>query len=172
MWSTAQYRQLVRASGWYDLIVTAAFVTPWSFLALHGLMQQWSQAFNLPGDLPPFAPMHLLMVNLMGSIVCVWSVLRIRDPQLAFRTLRRRRPAAVLHLADLRPGPRWHGLDRRDPVFRTGLGGGAVVAGSRGAAGDSWPGLKHGRTAGSRGGRSRQLGEGVAANAGDEQGRP
>ncbi|AUG38986.1 hypothetical protein CXP47_03515 [Pseudomonas chlororaphis] len=84
MWSTAQYRQLVRASGWYDLIVTAAFVTPWSFLALHGLMQQWSQAFNLPGDLPPFAPMHLLMVNLMGSIVCVWSVLRIRDPQLAF----------------------------------------------------------------------------------------
>ncbi|WP_371354883.1 hypothetical protein ACCM60_03555 [Pseudomonas chlororaphis subsp. aureofaciens] len=84
MWSTAQYRQLVRASGWYDLIVTAAFVTPWSFLALHGLMQQWSQALNLPGELPPFAPMHLLMVNLMGSIVCVWSVLRIRDPQLAF----------------------------------------------------------------------------------------
>lgn len=84
MWSTAQYRQLVRASGWYDLIVTAAFVTPWSFLALHGLMQQWSQALNLPGELPPFAPMHLLMVNLMGSIVCVWSVLRIRDPQLTF----------------------------------------------------------------------------------------
>ncbi|AVO57074.1 MULTISPECIES: hypothetical protein [Pseudomonas] len=84
MWSTAQYRQLVRASGWYDLIVTAAFVTPWSFLALHGLMQQWSQAFNLPGELPPFEPMHMLMVNLMGSIVCVWSVLRIRDPQLAF----------------------------------------------------------------------------------------
>ncbi|WDH23603.1 hypothetical protein [Pseudomonas chlororaphis] len=84
MWSTAQYRQLVRASGWYDLIVTAAFVTPWSFLALHGLMQQWSQALDLPGALPPFEPMHMLMVNLMGSIVCVWSVLRIRDPQLAF----------------------------------------------------------------------------------------
>jgi hypothetical protein len=28
--------------------------------------------------------MHMLMANLLGSIVCVWSVLRIRDPQQAF----------------------------------------------------------------------------------------
>lgn len=84
MWSNAQYRQLVRASGWYDLIVAAAFVTPWSFLALHGLLQSLAQHFNLPGELPPFEPVHMLMANLMGSIVCVWSVLRIRDPQRAF----------------------------------------------------------------------------------------
>jgi hypothetical protein len=25
--------------------------------------------------------MHLLMANLLGSIVCVWAVLRIRDPR-------------------------------------------------------------------------------------------
>lgn len=84
MWSTEHYRRLVRASGWYDLIVTAAFVTPWSFLALHGLLQGWSQAMGWSGSLPAFEPMHMLMANLMGSIVCVWSVLRIRDPQAVF----------------------------------------------------------------------------------------
>ena len=36
MWTTAQYRRLVQGSAWYDLIVTVAFVTPWSFAALHG----------------------------------------------------------------------------------------------------------------------------------------
>ena len=84
MWTADQYRKLVRASGWYDLLVTLAFVTPWSFIALHGLMQSTAQALNLPGELPPFEPMHRMMANLMGSIVCVWSVLRIRDPQALY----------------------------------------------------------------------------------------
>ncbi|WP_434560872.1 hypothetical protein J3P95_03990 [Pseudomonas sp. Z5-35] len=80
MWTSAQYRRLVRASACYDLIVTAAFITPWSFVALHGLLESVSRLFNLPGQLPPFEPMHLLMANLLGSIVCVWAVLRIRHP--------------------------------------------------------------------------------------------
>jgi hypothetical protein len=84
MWTSAQYRQLVRGSAWYDLIVTAAFVTPWSFTALHGVLASVSQAFNVPGELPAFEPMHLLMANLLGAIVCVWAVLRIRDPQQVF----------------------------------------------------------------------------------------
>ncbi|BAQ78615.1 MULTISPECIES: hypothetical protein [unclassified Pseudomonas] len=84
MWTTEQYRTLVRASGWYDLLMTLAFVTPWSFMALHGLLQDTAQALHLAGSLPPFEPTHLLMANLMGSIVCVWAVLRIRDPQQAF----------------------------------------------------------------------------------------
>lgn len=84
MWQPQHYRQLVRASGWYDLIVTAAFATPWSFIALHGLLSSLSQSCDIPGALPPFEPMHMLMANLLGSIVCVWSVLRIRDPQMAF----------------------------------------------------------------------------------------
>ncbi|MHC8289121.1 hypothetical protein ACYZUD_20365 [Pseudomonas sp. XS1P51] len=81
MWTSTQYRRLVRGSAWYDLIVMAAFVTPWSFAALHGVLAGLSQALDLPGELPAFAPMHLLMANLLGSIVCVWAVLRIRDPQ-------------------------------------------------------------------------------------------
>ena len=84
MWTSTQYRRLVRGSAWYDLIVTAAFVTPWSFAALHGLLSSVSQAFNLPGEFPAFEPMHMLMANLLGSIVCVWAVLRIRDPQQVF----------------------------------------------------------------------------------------
>ena len=84
MWTPEHYRRLVRASGWYDLLVTAAFVTPWSFMALHGLLQSLHHGLGLPGALPPFEPMHMLLANLMGSIVCVWSVLRIRDPQAVF----------------------------------------------------------------------------------------
>jgi len=84
MWTPKQYRRLVRSSAWYDLIVMAAFVTPWSFTALHGLLSGLSQALDLPGELPAFAPAHMLMANLLGSIVCVWSVLRIRDPQAVY----------------------------------------------------------------------------------------
>ena len=84
MWTPEQYRRLVRSSAWYDLIVMAAFVTPWSFTALHGLLSGLSQALDVPGELPAFAPAHLLMANLLGSIVCVWSVLRIRDPQAVY----------------------------------------------------------------------------------------
>ncbi|WP_122563605.1 hypothetical protein [Pseudomonas viridiflava] len=84
MWTSRQYRKIVRASAWYDLIITAAFVTPWSFVALHGTLSALSQSWNLAGDLPVFAPMHMLMANLLGSIVCVWAVLRIRDPQPVF----------------------------------------------------------------------------------------
>ncbi|PWK44118.1 hypothetical protein [Pseudomonas sp. OV226] len=81
MWTSAQYRRVVQGSAWYDLIVTAAFATPWSFAALHGVLTSVSQALDLPGELPAFEPMHMLMANLLGSIVCVWAVLRIRDPQ-------------------------------------------------------------------------------------------
>ncbi|CRL48992.1 hypothetical protein [Pseudomonas sp. URMO17WK12:I11] len=84
MWTSAQYRRVVRGSAWYDLIVTAAFVTPWSFAGLHGALTGLSQALDLPGTLPAFEPMHMLMANLLGSIVCVWAVLRIRDPQQVF----------------------------------------------------------------------------------------
>ncbi|EJM67905.1 hypothetical protein [Pseudomonas sp. GM55] len=84
MWTATQYRRLVQGSAWYDLIVTVAFVTPWSFAALHGILTGVSQALNLPGELPPFEPVHMLMANLLGSIVCVWAVLRIRDPQQAY----------------------------------------------------------------------------------------
>jgi hypothetical protein len=84
MWTSAQYRRLVRGSAWYDLVVTAAFATPWSFAALHGVLAAISHALSLPGELPAFAPMHMLMANLLGSLVCVWAMLRIRNPQAVY----------------------------------------------------------------------------------------
>ena len=84
MWTSTQYRNVVRGSAWYDLIVTAAFVTPWSFAFLHGVLAALSQTMDLPGELPAFAPMHMLMANMLGSVVCVWALLRIRDPQALY----------------------------------------------------------------------------------------
>ena len=80
MWTSTQYRNVVRGSAWYDLIVTAAFATPWSFALVHGMLS----ALDLPGELPAFQPVHMLMANLLGSVVCVWAVLRIRDPQALY----------------------------------------------------------------------------------------
>ncbi|PKA69497.1 MULTISPECIES: hypothetical protein [Pseudomonas] len=80
MWTSTQYRNVVRGSAWYDLIVTAAFATPWSFAVVHGLLT----ALDVPGELPAFQPVHMLMANLLGSVVCVWAVLRIRDPQRVY----------------------------------------------------------------------------------------
>jgi hypothetical protein len=71
--SPLQYRRLVRASAIYDLIATASFVTPWTFALTH-------QMFSQLGPMPAFEPMHVLFANLLGSIVVVWSVLRVRNP--------------------------------------------------------------------------------------------
>lgn len=84
MWSTAQYRTLVRASGIYDLAVTLAFATPWSFALLHDRLGVLHHALGLSGQIPAFDPMQMLMANLLGSIVCVWAWLRIRHPQMRF----------------------------------------------------------------------------------------
>jgi hypothetical protein len=77
-----QYRRIVRTSAWYDLVVTAGFATPWTFMAIHAMLANVAQ--GLPGAFPPFEAAHVLMANLLGSIVVVWAVLRIRDPQLQF----------------------------------------------------------------------------------------
>ncbi|MDN3578458.1 hypothetical protein QWZ03_16940 [Chitinimonas viridis] len=84
MWTPAQYRRLVRASAAYDLVVTAAFATPWSFALLHAALTALATALALPGEFPAFSAVPMLMANLLGSIVCVWSVLRLRDPQQQF----------------------------------------------------------------------------------------
>lgn len=71
------YRQIVRISGIYDFIFTLPFVTPWTFHLLNQFLNQLSPT-------PPFEPIHVVFVNLFGSIVIVWSVLRIRHPKAIF----------------------------------------------------------------------------------------
>lgn len=82
MLSPTGFRRIVRASAWYDLIVTAGFATPWTFAIIHSLLT--AMASGLPGAFPAFEPAHVLMANLLGSIVTIWAVLRIRDPRARF----------------------------------------------------------------------------------------
>ncbi|WP_432027216.1 hypothetical protein [Streptomyces sp. 1222.5] len=73
------YLRLVRTSGWYDLVVTAGFATPWTYALVHRLLSTAGDAAGL-GTLPALTPMQTLYANLMGSVVVVWSVLRVLRP--------------------------------------------------------------------------------------------
>ncbi|MFI0968171.1 hypothetical protein ACH4S8_43540 [Streptomyces sp. NPDC021080] len=73
------YLRLVRASAWYDLVVTAGFATPWTYALLHDALSSLGGRFGL-GVLPALDPMQTLYANLMGSVVVVWALLRIVKP--------------------------------------------------------------------------------------------
>lgn len=77
--SSTASRRLVRASALYDLFLTAGFATPWTFALVHGQLSSLNLALG-GAALPAFTPFHLLFACLMGSIVLVWSVLRILEP--------------------------------------------------------------------------------------------
>ncbi|WP_457419040.1 hypothetical protein [Roseateles sp. P5_E7] len=81
--SPSQFRHVVRASAVYDLVVTAPFATPWSFAIAFGHLGAVNLALG-GQPLPAFAPMHMLFALLMGSVVLVWSVLRLRGPTQQF----------------------------------------------------------------------------------------
>ncbi|MEV0911953.1 hypothetical protein [Streptomyces hokutonensis] len=69
----ASYLRIVRASAWYDLVVTAGFATPWTYALVH-------DALSTLGALPELDPIQTLYANLMGSVVVVWAVLRLVRP--------------------------------------------------------------------------------------------
>jgi hypothetical protein len=76
-------RKIVLGSAVYDLLVTAPFATPWSFAFAHAQLDGINQ--QLGGNpLPAFAPFHVLFACLLGSVVLVWALLRISDPQQRF----------------------------------------------------------------------------------------
>jgi hypothetical protein len=75
----SSYLRLVRASAWYDLVVTAGFATPWTYELLHNVLSSLGS-----GELPALDPIQTLYANLMGSLVVVWSVLRIARPLPAY----------------------------------------------------------------------------------------
>lgn len=81
MWKLAPYLRLVRASALYDLLVTAPFATPWSLAWLLRQLDELGQALGL-APLSAFPPEALLLGNLLGSLVCVWAVLRLAKPSL------------------------------------------------------------------------------------------
>lgn len=77
--SRPAYLHVVRASAWYDLVVTAGFATPWTYALLHGALSSLGGTLGL-GALPALDPIQTLYANLMGSVVVVWALLRIIKP--------------------------------------------------------------------------------------------
>lgn len=72
--------KIVRASAGYDLLATAAFMTPWTAaLCLQGFAML-SQALGLERPLPVLDASQMLFANLLGSVVVVWSLFRLRHP--------------------------------------------------------------------------------------------
>lgn len=77
----ARVARVVSASALYDLVVTAPFATPWTAHATVGLLARAHHAFALEGAPPALdGPTSLLFASLMGSLVVVWSLVRLRAP--------------------------------------------------------------------------------------------
>lgn len=74
-------RRIVRASALYDLVLTAPFATPWTATVALGALSDLHRSLGLDG-VPPVAddPFTMLFANLLGSIVTVWSVIRLIAP--------------------------------------------------------------------------------------------
>ena len=80
--SPARYLRVVRASGWYDLLVTWPFALPWTFAWLYVQLGMLAATLGLPGTLYTLDATHMLLANLLGSVVVVWSIARIAAPSL------------------------------------------------------------------------------------------
>jgi hypothetical protein len=74
------YLTLVRASAAYDLVVTVGFATPWTFALVHAGLNALGAALGL-GAFPELDLMQVFYANLMGSVVVVWSLLRLLRPE-------------------------------------------------------------------------------------------
>lgn len=73
--------RVVRASARYDLIVTAPFATPWSARFVLERLADLHDGLGLSGAVPDAGdPFTLLFANLLGSIVLVWSLVRLARP--------------------------------------------------------------------------------------------
>jgi hypothetical protein len=77
--SRPAYLRVVRASAWYDLLVTVGFATPWTYALVHGALSSLAGTLGL-GVMAALDPMQTLYANLMGSVVVVWAILRIVRP--------------------------------------------------------------------------------------------
>ncbi|MFB8089511.1 hypothetical protein [Streptomyces sp. NPDC055992] len=73
------YPRFVRASAWYDLVVTVGFATPWTYRLVHSALSRLGEAIGA-GALPALDPIQTLYANLMGSVVVVWALLRLLRP--------------------------------------------------------------------------------------------
>lgn len=70
-----------RVGAIYDIVVTAAFATPWTAALVLGLLSDIHDGLRLPGaHMPDFDTSHLLFVTLFGIVVTMWGVVRVMRP--------------------------------------------------------------------------------------------
>lgn len=74
-------RRVVFVSALYDLLVTIPFATPWTAAATLSTLTAMHERFGLSGQPPMLGdPTAMLFVNLLGSLVTVWSLVRLHAP--------------------------------------------------------------------------------------------
>jgi hypothetical protein len=78
------YKKIIRASAIYDVLMTFGFAFPILVVMNINTISSIHTQFSFSGSIPEFLPLHLFFVNLMGSLVLVWSVLRIAKPEPVF----------------------------------------------------------------------------------------
>jgi hypothetical protein len=71
---------IVRASAWYDLVVTVGFMTPWTAALIVEGFAALSDALALSRPVPVLDVTAMLFANLLGSVVVVWSLWRLAHP--------------------------------------------------------------------------------------------
>lgn len=71
---------IVRASAFYDLIMTAGFMTPWTAAWVFSAYAALSDALALGRPVPVLDVSGMLFANLLGSVVVVWSLWRLTQP--------------------------------------------------------------------------------------------
>ena len=83
MLTSSSYRTLYRASAWYDILVTWPYMTPLTLGLMWSFLDQTHAGFGL-APLPELSVYGTLFANFFGTVVIIWSVLRIRldDPRL------------------------------------------------------------------------------------------
>lgn len=84
MISEQNFLRIVKAGAWYDVISTGLLATPWTFNFMLTTLAQINAALGLTGAIPAYQPIFAIFGNLLGSIVLVWAILRLRSPEVRF----------------------------------------------------------------------------------------
>ncbi|MBW6507595.1 MAG: hypothetical protein K0B00_12705 [Rhodobacteraceae bacterium] len=77
MLSAQSYRRIARASAWYDLAIALPFATPPTLAITWALLGRMETRLGL-APLPELTVYGALFANFFGTVVLVWSVLRLR----------------------------------------------------------------------------------------------
>lgn len=80
MVSESKYIKIVKASAIYDLVVTIGFATPWTFAFIYSVLSSIDASLGIPGEFPLLDHAHILFATLLGSVVTVWSAVRVLQP--------------------------------------------------------------------------------------------